>query len=201
MSLKSLVMQGVAEATEAGHTRRASSVGKIELGLGPDDSEVVMGDRPGAQERDPGSGVKRRGRRWEGKSERLRAQGRGVTKGEEKVPRDREGTGRNVFEEERRSVIPDSFKLELLAVTHGTPGCPRPGMLRLPRGPGPRPGGAARDRPGKEEDCEQRGGGGREGILRKKKQAGVGRPTLTGSRPSGRIRFKQYLSVGLSCLR
>lgn len=65
--------------------------------------------------------VKRRGRRWEGKSERLRAQGRGATKGEEKVPRDREGTRRNIFEEERWSAIPDSAKPELLAVTHGTP--------------------------------------------------------------------------------
>lgn len=41
----------------------------------------------------------------------------------------------------------------------------------------------------------------KEGILRKKKWAVVGGPTLTGSRRSGRIRFKQYLSVGLSCLR
>lgn len=99
MSHKSWSMQGVAETTEAGPTRRASSVGKIELGLGPDDSEVVMGDRLGAQERGPRSGVKRRGRRWEGKSERLRAQGRGVTKFEEKVPRDREGTWRNDLRE------------------------------------------------------------------------------------------------------
>ena len=71
------------------------------MGLGPDASEVVMGDRPGTQERGPGSGVKRRGSRWEGKSERLRAQGRGATKGEEKVPGDREGTWRNPSEEER----------------------------------------------------------------------------------------------------
>lgn len=56
MSRKSLLTEGVTEATETGHSRRrAGSVGKIELGLGPDDSEGVMGNRSGAQERGRGS--------------------------------------------------------------------------------------------------------------------------------------------------
>lgn len=59
MSHKSLLTEGVAEATEMEHSRRrASSVGKIELGSGPDDSEGVMGNRSGAQERGRGSASK-----------------------------------------------------------------------------------------------------------------------------------------------
>lgn len=61
-------------------------------------------------------GVKR-GRRWEGKSQGLRAQGIGAAEGEEKVPRDREGARRDRFEEERQWVIPDSAKREALART------------------------------------------------------------------------------------
>lgn len=68
-------------------------------------------------------------------------------------------------------------------------------------GPGARPEGAARGG-GLGADGS---GGEREAVVRGKKQAGssegMGRGMLTGSRPGGRISFKQYLSVGLSCLR
>lgn len=44
-------------------------------------------------------------------------------------------------------------------------------------------------------------GGEREGVFRRKKQSrgGGGGVPVDRIRPGGRIRFKQYVSVGLSC--
>lgn len=62
-----------------------------------------------------------------------------------------------------------------------------------------KPGRGRGDRP-ESEGAEGRRGAGR-GRLWEEGRKGPRGPMLTGSGPGGRISFRQYLSVGLSCLR
>lgn len=76
------------------------------------------------------------------------------------------------------------------------------GKVSLARRAWSEPEGAARDRPEKGATAGRRGR--REGGCCKREEVGGeggGGGTLTGSRPGGGISFKQYLCVGLSCLR